>query len=786
MTDEEFALFLLLAFLAFLALLGALFSDFNNGGQQDNIRTSYGSLNYQDRNSITAIPARTEDSNNNQLNAPKNKLKDKALVVGSAGNIDSVTSANSSQLDVFRNEVNKSLLGAGSGTFLVKNPAQSELRGPNNELINIPPAAKPKSASSEVATGSKSNSSKDQSEISPLAVVSDNVLSKDSTEGQLKAPKNKKVDTEPNLTIETDKSKNHVVEKNVRPALINGNKFKDSSVPLDILLKGVTKAKMERVPVQKGQTETSTNSRSKVYKFIEKTYILKKSENNNFGQEYPCSKDYKKMMGGFRNFAASNFKSLETNLSIFQDNLNNLRYIIYSKENSSLKVLGFFQPYFIDLNSPFLHPNIPTMSSEQFESPLSQHNIETNILSFDGDSKYIDCDQEIPVVFRIVNQLFEHLNNKCTNLLSTEEAFETIYNYRELRSSPGFPFCYAVRSKGDCLDWIHSKLIRLAKNKRDDFLLSFPPVLIGGQHFAKGDVRGVWIYPAPVNILERRFTNGIYDKIIDPQNWEYQLPFKLPYQNYHSKLLTEGRSCCEFEILNIHCGSSHYIINFCFRVLHKWCFEYEEGKGPQTQDTKLFQALKMFLIRTPIVLPSGQFIKKDHGIAFGSEFSLVVASLVATFIGVYCMVSQGVEVYTKENEPKSIAVLGNSISLSVPSTFSIVKLIKDVESLGYKVDGTSINFIHSESKKESEIDEDSFEVFDRLDPKNQFVQEINFWSITDDEESESSDNSLEESDSDNSLEDSDSDNQEESDSELDDKSLQEMVNHWKSQVRLSH
>lgn len=515
-----------------------------------------------------------------------------------------------------------------------------------------------------------------------------------------------------------DQSDELEIPQNVRPPLINGNDFNETCIILNKKA-SIIKVKKPKNPLLK-KRKNCIEEQLEVYNTILENYIesTKIQDGGNSYTDYLFSESYRKLVNKLRRHVSN----IPTRVLLpFSERIEFSSHIFHTEKKSCLRVLGFSDHIRgIKMTVSFLHANIPKLSFEQIDDPFIPENVIIQLKSFEKQSKFIDYNPEMSVIYKTVENLFKHLDGKCTNILPNREAFKSIYTIEEFKTSPGLPFSKGINTKGICLDWILKSLDKLTKQIPISGTFDFPPVCFGAQlDNESGNVKGEWIYPAAVNILERRFTISIYDEITNPKNWDF-LPFKLPYMNYYPKLITDGRYCCEFEILNINGVTSTYIINYCFRIIHKWCFQ---KRDTNVSNEVLFKTLHDHFMFTIIKLPgSGQLIKKNHGIPYGSEFSLIITSITSTIIGIYCMISQGVEVYLGENEPKSIFVLGNSISISVPSTFSIVKLIKDVEKLGYQIDATNIRF-NGGFEREFKNDIDEFEIPNVQDLKDVQIDE---------------------------------------------------------------
>ncbi|CCH42194.1 putative secreted protein [Wickerhamomyces ciferrii] len=425
-----------------------------------------------------------------------------------------------------------------------------------------------------------------------------------------------------------------------------------------------------------------------------------------------------------------------------------------------LSTLGYFRPFRNPKTLPYQHSPIPMIECDYFKVNKVQEFFNPHIATFDNYPKF-DFDPLFKSTFNIVEDLFSVFDGDCDQILSIAEAHGKDYTVFELTASPGLPFLRFASVKADCLDWISELSLNTYRDVHKMGAKALAPVCFGKKYIlddsnikhdtedqsnssirrerkeakklrktemethstnvdqeerleSNGDFynekyMGSWCYPAITTVFERMFTTPIYNEIVDPNNWS-KSPFKLPYENYYNKLNSYGNfRYCEFEILNIHQNIPPYFLRNTFKIIHRWIFNKDiinnNHKGRKESDSsnhRLFKALEDFFINTFIVSPKGQLIRKSHGAAFGSEFTLLVISIMSTFLGVYCMLNQGVEVEPKN---KNIVVLGNSVSMCVPHTFNVIQMIKDIESFGFAVDATNLHFgkDHSFETKKEEV-----------------------------------------------------------------------------------
>ncbi len=239
-------------------------------------------------------------------------------------------------------------------------------------------------------------------------------------------------------------------------------------------------------------------------------------------------------------------------LSPFPESTKNSNYLLDTSDLDDIHLIGYLKPYEIPDLPCLLHPQLPSNHLEQFDEIIeTPQNLLKHLKLYDYHLSFPKT-QLLNFSIRKVEELLSILDDKCQILSEKDAFYKTIFNKFDLLATPGLPFCRTVQMKADCLDWISTTcetLLQFTFNGIKKHV--FPPVCFATTESLNGETKTEWVYPSVINLFERKFSTDIYEKLLDA-NFEKKLPFKFPGKNYTDILQKNGKSICEFEIIDFH------------------------------------------------------------------------------------------------------------------------------------------------------------------------------------------------------------------------------------------
>lgn len=257
-------------------------------------------------------------------------------------------------------------------------------------------------------------------------------------------------------------------------------------------------------------------------------------------------------------------------LSPFPESTKNSDYLLDSSDLDDIHLIGYLKPYEIPNLACLLHPQLPSNHLEQFNEIIeTPQNLFKHLKLYDYHRSFPKT-QVLNLSIRKVEELLSVLDGKC-QILSEKDAFDkTIFNKFDLLATPGLPFCRTIQMKADCLDWISTTcetLLQFTFNGIKKHV--FPPVCFATTESLNGETKTEWVYPSVINLFERKFSTDIYEKLLDP-NFEKKVPFKFPGKDYTDILQKNGKSICEFEIIDFHPSISTTLVAISFKIIQRW------------------------------------------------------------------------------------------------------------------------------------------------------------------------------------------------------------------------
>ncbi|AZT88608.1 RNA-dependent RNA polymerase [Penicillium brasilianum partitivirus 1] len=276
-----------------------------------------------------------------------------------------------------------------------------------------------------------------------------------------------------------------------------------------------------------------------------------------------------------------------------------------------------------------------------------------------------------------------------------------ILPHLDMTSSPGLPLRREYHTQGECLGHIYDKTKRL--NHFAKFLpppsVRAPPCMIGvrpglirrDELDSKIKARGVWAYPAEVKVMEMRFCvplmkrmSSVFGKIpyLTGRNMNKALPFCIDH------LLNDGNFGFVTDVSKLDTSIGPDYIDWAFALLASF-FHMGITASSVKRNESVFDFLKYYFKRTPILLPSGQLVRKQGGVPSGSGFTQLVDTLVTTLFTVYTMLRMG---YTRADIEGKIFVVGDDMATSVPEDFDVPKFVELAGELGFDINLSKVMF----------------------------------------------------------------------------------------------
>nr|WAK75604.1 MAG: RNA-dependent RNA polymerase [Partitiviridae sp.] len=276
-----------------------------------------------------------------------------------------------------------------------------------------------------------------------------------------------------------------------------------------------------------------------------------------------------------------------------------------------------------------------------------------------------------------------------------------ILPHLDMTSSPGLPLRREFATQGECLGHIYDKTKRL--NHFAKFLpphaVRAPPCMIGlrpglvkkEEISTKIKARGVWAYPAEVKVMEMRYVipllnrfSTLFGKIPYPvgRNMTKALPFFIDHilQGKKFGLVTD------ISKLDTCVGPDY--IDWAFDFL-RGMFDFGITQSSETRSSNVFDFLQFYFKRTPILLPSGQLVKKIGGVPSGSGFTQIVDTLVCLLISVYGLLRSGVP---RSDILGKVFAVGDDMACSVDASFDIEEFAFYLSQLGFEINTSKVMF----------------------------------------------------------------------------------------------
>jgi len=359
-----------------------------------------------------------------------------------------------------------------------------------------------------------------------------------------------------------------------------------------------------------------------------------------------------------------------------------------------------FDPWFRHILKSRVPGVVQDLESTYMRDPCTPERVMAHIKMYDRTWKRMPTGKHMQQAKQIVADLFSPVG-KVEPIDFNFAGWHKILPHLEMSSSPGLPLRREFTTQGECLPHIYDKAKRL--NHFAKFLqpgaVRAPPCMIGlrpglikiEELDSKIKARGVWAYPAEVKVIEMRYViplmerfSTMFGKIPYPvgRNMTKALPFIIDH------LLHDGKHGFVTDVSKLDTCIGPDYIDWAFSLIRSF---YDMGitQSSDTRNHNVLSFLHFYFKRTPILLPSGQFVKKIGGVPSGSGFTQIVDTLVTLLITVYSMLRLG---YDCEDIKGKLFAVGDDMATSVPSDFPVEEFCYITGQLGFEINLKKVMF----------------------------------------------------------------------------------------------
>jgi len=398
----------------------------------------------------------------------------------------------------------------------------------------------------------------------------------------------------------------------------------------------------------------------------------------------------------------SNLPSLKTQQSPF-----------LARPKHTMKVLGYMDPYPYNVRVPKFDPWFrdvvreynPDISdeieSEYMRDPSTPERVMKHFMMFDRTWRAPPKTGLFDKACHLVERMFQFMIGKCPVLDLKPETFDKISRQLDLTSSPGLPFSREFKTQGDCLDimYDHAKRINHFAKFLPAHSIRAPPCMIAqrpgllrvDELDEKTKARAVWAYPGAVKVIEMRYTIPIYERLAQfwgtsPYPVGTNMLKGLPMIIDH--LVADGNHGAVSDISKMDQSASPQLIHRAFDIISTW-LDFGNNDSSQQRNLLVYDFLQYYFIRTPILLPSGQLVRKYGGVPSGSGFTQLVDTLISLIGACYALLQQG---YHDDDILNHVFAVGDDVAMSVRPSFSITKMSDSFADLGLEVNTEKVMF----------------------------------------------------------------------------------------------
>ncbi|BCH36641.1 RNA-dependent RNA polymerase [Aspergillus lentulus partitivirus 1] len=359
-----------------------------------------------------------------------------------------------------------------------------------------------------------------------------------------------------------------------------------------------------------------------------------------------------------------------------------------------------FDPWFRHVLKDKAPEKVRDLEDTFMRDPCTPDRVMKHLSLFDREWKRMPTGRLMTRAKEIVAKMFSPLG-KVEPIDFNYAGWHEILPHLDMTSSPGLPLRREYLTQGECLGHIYDKTKRL--NHFAKFLhpaaVRAPPCMIGvrpglirkDEFETKIKARGVWAYPAEVKVMEMRYVipllnrmSTMFLKIPYPigRNMTKALPMII------DNLLRDGKHGFVTDVSNLDASVGPDWIDWAFSLIKSF-YNFGITQSSETRNENVFDFLHYYFKRTPILLPSGQLIKKAGGVPSGSGFTQLVDTMVTILATVFTMLRMG---YSENDILGKIWTVGDDMATSVPEDFDVEGFVKLMSYLGFTINLKKVMF----------------------------------------------------------------------------------------------
>nr|WPR17390.1 MAG: RNA-dependent RNA polymerase [Dracophyllum partitivirus 2] len=359
-----------------------------------------------------------------------------------------------------------------------------------------------------------------------------------------------------------------------------------------------------------------------------------------------------------------------------------------------------FDPWFRQILKNKAPDVVQELESTYQRDPCTPERVMAHLKLFDKSWKRMPTGKAMTEAKKIVSKLFAPVG-KVVPIDFNFAGWHEILPQLDMSSSPGLPLRREFVTQGECLGLIYDRTKRL--NHFAKFLppaaVRAPPCMIGIRPglLKKTDLdskikaRGVWAYPAEVKVMEMRYVmpllnrfSTLFGKIPYPvgRNMTKALPFFIDH------ILHEKKWGLVTDISKLDTDIGPDWIDWAFSFL-KEMFDFGITKSSDERSSNVFDFIHYYFKRTPILLPSGQLVKKAGGVPSGSGFTQIIDTLVTLLMTVHALLRMG---FQESDILGKLFAVGDDMATSVPADFDVEQFIYYISQLGFTINLQKVMF----------------------------------------------------------------------------------------------
>ncbi len=222
---------------------------------------------------------------------------------------------------------------------------------------------------------------------------------------------------------------------------------------------------------------------------------------------------------------------------------------------------------------------------------------------------------------------------KVKPMMLTCENWQTFEHELVGSSNPGFPLCYKYKTQRDCYPEIQEGALALKSGKQPyPCMVSTRPGMLKLDLGETSKLRGVWMYPANMKVLEMQFVKPFMNRfkktqLLTPyltgQNQLKQIPAIVDYAMRNSNFVAV------YDAIAADTSPGSEMIQFAFSIL-------EDNLDLQTEQEFFdWKVQKKFFMNTPLLMPDGWLFRKHGKVPSGSNWTQIIQTILNTLVVVY-------------------------------------------------------------------------------------------------------------------------------------------------------